>query len=132
MSIVNFSISINSYASSGSGCSITNNPQMVGFKWNRSIQGIESDNVLSQSLEVPVSSSVTLFSGSDVRKFLYLETDSQLTLLINGTITQIIKPLVSGNSVSPGIFVISSDITSLVVTNASSTDVANVFFATVE
>ena len=109
-----------------------NNPQQIGVRWNRSIQGIPSDNVLSQTLEVPVSSSVTLFTGAAVRKFLYLETDSQLSLLINGSITIVVNPLLNGTISNPGVFMVSCDITSVVVTNASATDVASVFFATAE
>lgn len=134
MANLNISVNLASYASSGAsgGCGTVNNPQQVGFKWNRSIQGIPSDNVLSQVLDIPVSSSVTLFTGSDVHKFLYLETDSQLTLLINGSITVVVKPLLNGTVINPGVFMVSCDITSLVVTNASATDVASVFFATAE
>lgn len=132
MSILNLLINLSSYNSSGSGCNVSNSPSQVNFKWNRSIQGIESDNVLSQSLVVPVSSSVTLFTGSAVHKFLYLETKKQLTLLINGTITVIVKPLVIGASTSPGLFLSTNDITSVVVTNASADDEAEMFFATAE
>lgn len=131
--ILNLSINLASYASSGNGtCSVTNSPQMTNFRWARSVQNIPADNVLSQSLEVAASATTTLFTGSDIRKFLYLETDSQLSLLINGTITQIVNPIVIGSSTSPGVFMCSCDITSLVVTNTSSTDEANVFFATIE
>lgn len=132
MNILNLLINLTGYSSSASGCNVTNPPNQVNFKWNRSIQGIQSDNVLSQSLVVPVSSSVTIFTGSDIRKFLYLEANSQLTLLINGTITVILKPIVNGTSVLPAVFMLTSDITSVAVTNASSTDEASVFFATAE
>ena len=132
MSIVNISINLSSYSSNGSGCNVTNNPQQLNFRWNRSISNITSDNVLSQSLIVPVSSSVTLFTGAAVHKFLFLETNSQLTLLINGTITVVVKPFVNGTIVSPGVFMVNSDITSLVVTNASSTAEADVFFTAIE
>lgn len=75
MANLNLSVNLASYASSSSngGCGTVSNPQMVNFKWNRSIQGIPSDNVLSQSLDIPVSSSVTLFTGSDVHKFFILK-----------------------------------------------------------
>lgn len=134
MANLNLSVNLASYASSSSngGCGTVSNPQMVNFKWNRSIQGIPSDNVLSQSLDIPVSSSVTLFTGSDVHKFFYFETDSELSLLINGTITVDVKPLLNGTVINPGVFMVSCDITSVVVTNASATNVASVFFATAE
>lgn len=132
MSIFNLAINLSSYSSNGAGCNVTNNPSQLNFRWNRFINNITSDNVLSQSLIVPVSSSVTLFTGAAVHKFLFLETNSQLTLLINGSITVIVKPFVNGTIVSPGIFMINSDITSLVVTNASSTDEADVFFTAIE
>jgi len=131
---LNLSINISSYAASSSngGCGTVSNPQQVQFKWQRSIQGIPSDNVLSQSLDVPVSSSVTLFTGSDVHKFLYLETNSELSLLINGTITIDVKPLLNGTVINPGVFMVSCDITSVVVTNASAIKVASVFYTTAE
>ena len=132
MQTTNLSINLTTYNSSGSGCSVTNNPQQINVRWNRAISGIPSDNVLTQSLIVPVSSSVTLFSGSDIHKFTYLETDSQLTLLINGSITIVVKPFINGTVKSPGVFMMTSDITSIVLTNASSTDEANVFFSSIE
>lgn len=132
MSILNLSVNLSSYQSSGSGCNVSNNPSMINFKWNRAIQGINSDNVLSQSLVVPVSSSKTLFTGAAVHKFLYLETNSELTLLINGSISVVVKPFVNGSVVSPSVFMLTSDITSVVATNASADDEAEVFFATAE
>jgi hypothetical protein len=134
MSILNFLANITSYASSGpsAGCGAINNPNQALFKWNLSVQNIPSDNVLSQALVIPANSSVTLFTGAAVRKFLYLQTDLQLSLLINGTITQVIKPFVIGAIVSPAPFVLTSDITSVVVTNPSTDTSANVFFAAAE
>src|ERR1022692_3292346 len=110
MSTTNISVTLSTYNSSGSGCSVTNNPSQINFKWARFISGIQSDNVLSQSLVVPVSSSVTLFTGSAVHRFIYLETDSELSLLINGTITIDVKPLINGTVISPGVFMTSCDI----------------------
>ena len=132
MNIFNLLVNLASYDSNGAGCNITNNPSRLNFRWNRAINNIVSANVLSQSLIVPVSSSVTLFTGSDVHKWLFLETNSQLTLLINGTITVIVKPFVNGTNVSPGIFMSTSDITSVVVTNASATVEADMFFTAIE
>jgi hypothetical protein len=132
MSILNINVSLTSYNSTGSGCSLTNNPSQLNFKWNRAVSGIPSDNVLSQSETIPVSSSSTLFSGATVYSFIYLETDSQLTLLINGTITQIINPIIVNGSTFPGIFMCNSDITSVVVTNSSATNPADIFYAIAE
>jgi len=132
MSIFNLSISLNSYNSNGTGCNITNNPAQSIFRWNRAISNISSDDVLSQSITIPVSSSTTLFTGSSPYQFLYLETDSQLTLLINGTITVVVNPFVNGTVISPGVFMTSCDITSVVVTNSSAINPADIFFAAIE
>lgn len=132
MSVLNLQTNLSSYDSSGSGCAVTNNPSQINFKRSLVANNIVSDNVLSQSLEVAANSSATLFTGSDVRKFIYVETDSPLSLLINGTITIILNPFINGTTVSPGVFMMTCDITSLVVTNASMTDAADVFFAVAE
>jgi hypothetical protein len=216
MSILNLSVSLTSYNSSGAGCNVTNNPNQVNFQWFRSISNIPSDNILSQSLTIPTDSTSTLFNtptaisssftgiipgsstsvtltantpgtagdlislvfdgssisissaiatwnaanssnqvtltsgdgtqiptiaqtvslngGTDrvVYSFIYMETDSQVSVLINGTETLVINPIIIGTSIFSGILMLTCDITSLVVTNASATNPADIFFAAVE
>lgn len=216
MSTLNIAVNLSSYASGlpGSNCSSTNSPSQVNFKWNRNVSGIQSDNILSQSQTIGVSSSVTLFdtgatyagfsgvisgtstsvtltadeagtvgngialvfdgstvsinaaiaawnaansnnlvvlssgNGSQipsvaqtvmlsgavgfVYSFLYLEVDAPVTVLINGTITLYLNPIIIGTNIFSAPFMLNSDIQSVVVTNVSATNPADIFFAAVE
>ena len=216
MSIMNLSINLSSYNSSGIGCNVTNDPRQNLFKWNRAISNIPADNVLSQSLTICISSSATLFNtpvavaatyvgtipgtstsvtltannvgcvgnlvalvfngvstsisaaitawntanpsnqlaltsgdgsqipsvaqtirlsnGTDrvIYSFLYMETNSQVSVLINGTQTLVINPIIIGTSTFPGVLMLNCDITSVVVTNASATNEADIYFAAIE
>lgn len=127
MSKVNLLVVLNAYSDSRS----SNAPNLTNFKWSRDIQGIDSAALHSESLVVAAGATVTLFSVGAALKFLYLECDQTADLVINGTINESVKPLVVGSGVSPGLFMRTSDITSLTIHNTSASD-ANVFFATIK
>lgn len=128
MSKLNLLVVLNSYSDSRA----SNAPNLVNFKWARDIQAISADGLLSQSLVIPASGTVTLFTGaSPAKKFVYVEAAAHVTMLINGTINEDIKPFVNGTSVQPGLFMRTSDITSLAITNPGTEEV-EIFFAAVE
>jgi hypothetical protein len=64
--------------------------------------------------------------------FFYFETDSAVTLLINGTITLNLNPIIIGTNIFSAPFLLNSDIQSVVVTNSSAINPADIFFAAVE
>lgn len=66
-----------------------------------------------------------------VKKLVYLESDQHCSMILNGVAANEIKPLVINSSVRPGVFMNTSTLYSMSVTNIS-TDTANLFFASVE
>lgn len=67
-----------------------------------------------------------------VYSFFYFESDSAVTLLINGTISLELNPFVVNGTIFPAPFLINSDIQSVMVTNVSSANPADIFFTAVE
>lgn len=65
------------------------------------------------------------------KKLVYVEADQHISMILNGVSGNEIQPLVQGSKVNPGVFMRSSVVYSMSVTNVS-TDPANVFFASVE
>lgn len=77
-----------------------------------------------------ITNSLSIYSIA--KQLIYLESDNKIKLIINGTsMPNDIEPLINGNSSQPGMFLMKSTIYSLSIIN-SSTNTANVFFASVE
>ena len=65
------------------------------------------------------------------KKFVYLESDQHTSMILNGVSGNEIEPFIEGTNIQPGVFLRSSTIYSLSVTNNSSNP-ANLFLASVE
>jgi hypothetical protein len=110
----------------------SNAPALQNFKWSRAINALTAANPQSEQAQIPISGSATLFSGSTVKRIVYLESDIALHLLINGTLNITINPLIQTGGNFPGMYLSTEGITSIVATNPSTTAVANLFLASVE
>lgn len=128
MATFNLLVYLNAYSDTKS----SNSPNLSNFRWNRDIEGVTASNPVGQAVTLDPSEVRTIFTGSIVKKFLYLEAKTACAFLINGTIAESVKPFVIGSSTQPGIFAKTSDITSLVITNPSSTDPLEVYYITIE
>jgi len=83
--------------------------------------------------QIPTLQTLTLSGAVGfVYSFLYLESDSAVTLLINGTITLYLNPFIINSTIFSAPFMMNSDIQSVEVINVSSINPANVFFAAIE
>ena len=127
MSTMNLLFFLSTYADTQS----SNNPSLSNFKWSREIDGLTAGNAISQVFTIAPGTTTTLFSGSAIKKIIYLEADQPCDISVNGVTGNKIKPLAINNSTSPGIFVRTSDITALTVTN-NGTVPANLFLAAIE
>lgn len=89
---------------------------------------IYSDSSLPS--ETGVSNSPTAFNVySDFKTFLYVESDQKLGIELNGNgAINAIEPFVVGTTTKPGVFMSSSSIKSVTLTNQSLSN-ANIFFA---
>lgn len=131
MSKLNISINLNTYSDRRA----SNAPSLVNFKWNRTINGIDAENPTGMTVTLAASETRTLFDGETPKKFIYLETDGEISYIANdnsGENPDTIKPIVINDSIMPGILLRSSDINKLVVTNLSSTKDVTIFLAVVE
>lgn len=68
---------------------------------------------------------------SSAKSFVYIESDKNVSVLINGSLAVKIEPFVIGSTIQPGVFMLKSTVYSLEVQSAS-IDTANLFLATVE
>lgn len=73
----------------------------------------------------------TLSVYSSAKQLVYVESDQRTAITLNGVSGNEVKPFVVGSSTQPGVFMRSSTVWSMVVTN-NGTDTANVFVASVE
>lgn len=126
---LNLSIFLSTYSDKRA----SNSPSLSNFKWDRAINGIAAENPISQSVTLAPSETRTLFSGSAIKKLIYLETDMPITYKINAeAVAEDLKPIVINDSSFPGVLLRTSDITSLEVTNPSATEEVTIFLAAVE
>lgn len=99
------------------------------------ISGVSAESVEFFSTEaLPQESNimtqaVTIYSQA--KQLVYMEADNKCAITMNGSNVANIEPFIISNSVVPGVFMLKSTIYSLSIVN-NSTDVANVFLASVE
>jgi hypothetical protein len=111
---------------------LSNSPSLSLTNWVRNVQGVAVDNVATQYMEIPASGSITVFTAAS-KTFAYVEADAPLALTINGASTPLtITPVVIGSTTQPGSFLINASLTSLVLTNPSTTDAVGIFVAHAE
>jgi hypothetical protein len=127
MAKLNIFVSLKAYSDSKP----SNSPNFENFKWVREINGYSIAGAVSQMVDIPANSSLTLFTGAN-KKLVYLECSAQVQAAYNGASPETIKPVVVGSNTFPGINLKTSDISSLTVTNPSLTDAVTIFLATVE
>lgn len=73
--------------------------------------------------------SVVVYSSA--KKIIYMETDKNVNITINGAAESKIEPFIEGNTTYPGILFKRSTMWSMIVTN-NSTDMATLYFVSVE
>lgn len=127
MAKFNLSVFLNTYSDAKN----TNSPNFQNFKWNRQINGVQVENATSQTMTIPANSTVNVFTTGN-KKMVYLETSAAANIRYNNNYTETILPSVINSTILPGISLKTSDITSMSVTNPSTTDTITVFIATVE
>lgn len=110
----------------------SNSPNLTLINWIRDVQGVSVENQAAQVLTIAPNSTISVFSAAN-KKFLYLEADLDLQLKINGSSDHMtVSPVVIGSSTQPGSFLINGALTSLILTNPSTTDSVDVFIASAE
>jgi hypothetical protein len=103
-----------------------NNANTCKTKFGRNAQyiGIDITDETVQEVTVAAGNSETLFSvaPAEAKKFIYLEATAECDITVNGIAESSIKPVVIADSVKSGVYLKSSDIESVVVTNNGASD----------
>lgn len=124
MATLNMLIFLNAYSDKKP----SNSPKLSNIKWSRDLTGLFVSNPGSQEYEIAASGAVTI-SG---KKFVYVECASPVQLTINGGSPITLNPFIVNSSVFPGVFMLHADITTLVLTNPSTTVAADVIVHSAE
>lgn len=93
----------------------SNSPRLSNIKWTRDLTGLSVNNPGSQEYTIAPLADQTI----ENKKFVYIESSQVIEIEINGGAPIVLNPFVVGSSVFPGIFMLHSDIESLVITNQS-------------
>ena len=96
--------------------------------------GIDIKNQVAQEVTIAASSSVTLFNviTAEAKKIIYLESDKECDIIVNGVVESTLKPIIVGGSIKKGIFLKSTDLESVSVVNNSTTEEVKVNYITVQ
>jgi hypothetical protein len=89
------------------------------FTMHNEYIGIDTSDETIQTVTIEAATSKTLFSVAtiDAKKFIYLESSAECDIIVNGASESTIKPIVIGDSAKKGVFLKSSDIESVEITN---------------
>jgi hypothetical protein len=124
MATMNLLVFLNAYSDKKP----SNSPRLSNIKWSRDLTGLSVSNPSSQEYTLAASGAATLSN----KKFVYIESSEELELTINGGDPITIKPFVVNTTTFPGVFMLHAEITSLVITNPSSTEEASVIVHSAE
>jgi hypothetical protein len=80
MPTLNLLFFLNAYSDVNS----SNAPSLQNFRWDRGVDGIVVNNPAAGMHSLAASESRTIFSGTAVKKLVYIEADQNCTLTING------------------------------------------------
>jgi hypothetical protein len=119
MSKANLLINLRGYEGNNANSSPNN------FNANFQYVGMEFADELIQKITVGAGDTVSIFSvaPADAKKMIYAESDGECDIIINGTAESKIKPVLIGDSMKNGVFLKTSDIYSMSITNNGTEDI---------
>lgn len=125
MSKMNLLIDLKGY--DGTNANVCN----TNFARNAQYAGIDVSEHTIQEVTVGASETKTLFSviTAEAKKFIYLETDGECEVEVNGIAEVALKPIAIGHSQKNGVYLKSSDIESVAITNNNATDIKIYYIA---
>jgi hypothetical protein len=128
MSNLQLLVNIGAYSDSNP----SNAPAMQNFKWSRAINALSVSNAQSEQVQVAVSTTSTILTSANPKRIIYLETDAPVTISINGGAPIQVKPLIQTGGNFPGMYLSTEGVTSLSITNPSSTIPVNILVLSAE
>lgn len=119
MSKMNLLIDLKGYE--GSNANTCNS----SFARNAQYIGVDIVDQTVQEVTVEAGDTKSLFSVATVesKKFIYLEASAECDIIVNGVTESTIKPIVINDTSKRGIFLKSSDIESISITNNGAADI---------
>ena len=100
------------------------NTCQTNFRRNAQYIGINLTDEVVQEITIAAAGSATLFDvPGDARKFIYLETTAECEIEVNSIVESNIKPIVVGDSTQRGVYLKSSDIEKVVITNNNADEI---------
>ena len=110
---------------------VNTNTCQANFKRNAQYVGIDLNDETIQEVTVAGSGgTATLFDvPGEAKKFIYLETTAECGIAVNDIIESNVKPIVIGTSTQRGIYLKSSDIEKIVITN-NNVDEIKIYYIT--
>ena len=94
------------------------------FARNAQYIGIDITDQTVQEVTVAAAATISLFSVAtlDAKKLIYLEASAECDIIVNGVTESTIKPIVISDSSKRGIFLKSTDLESVSITNNGTED----------
>jgi hypothetical protein len=103
------------------------NANTCNYSFSKNVQytGIDTEDETIKEVTVGASSTELLFSvaTADAKKFIYLEASGECDIIVNGTTESTLKLVVIGDSTKRGIFLKSTDLEEVSVTNNGTEDI---------
>ena len=86
--------------------------------------GIDVSDQIAQEVTVAAAATVVLFTvlAADAKKFIYLESDKECDIIVNGTTESTLKPVVINDTSKKGVFIKSTDLETVSITNNGAAD----------
>lgn len=125
MSKANLLINLRGYEGNNANSSPNN------FNVNFQYVGVEISEETIQKITVPAGDTVSLFSvaPAEAKKIVYIESDGECDIIVNGSSESKIKPVLIGDSMKNGVFLKTSSIESLSIVNNGAEDIAIYYIA---
>lgn len=103
------------------------------FSRNTQAIGIDISEEIIQEVTIAAAATVVLFTvlTADAKKLIYLETDGECDIIVNGVTESSIKPIVIEDTTKNGIFLKSTDIETVSITNNGAADI-KIYYITVK
>lgn len=111
---MNLLVSLNVY----SDAKASNSPSLRNLYWSRDLSGLGIDNPGNQEFDLAALAAINFTN----KKFVYIETKAPLQIAINGGTPFLLNPFIVGTAKLPGIFMLNGTVTSLDISNPSTTD----------
>ena len=94
----------------------------------QAISGADGGDIKKETVELAASSNSTIFTGASTDKIIYLESDTEFQVDINGLGPVSVKPFLAGSKKFKALYLSKLTVTSIQILNPSATDTIKVSY----